>query len=169
MSDSLTAGALARLRELEDRAEIADIVNRYGQGVRTRDVDLICSLFTDDAVIDHGHGTVLQGAEAIRTHFGGPAANSAVGRSVLTFDEQIASTPIMTNTLVSLNGDTAHCESMCLAIHTGMRDDQAVVMVRGTRNIDDLVRTPAGWKIRHRNHPAVWKFELPGEAYGDAE
>jgi len=169
MSDPMTAAALARLQELEDRAEIADIVNRYGQGVRTRDVDLLCSLFTDDAVIDQGHGTVVQGADAIRTHFGGPAANSTIGRSVLTFDEKIASTPVMSNTLVTLNGDTAHCESMCLAIHTGIRDDQAVVMVRGTRNIDDLVRTPTGWKIRNRLHPAVWKFELPGEAYGNGE
>jgi ketosteroid isomerase-like protein len=168
MAETLTSGALSRLRELEDRAEITDIVNRYGQGVRTGDVDLLCSLFTADAVIDHGHGTVVEGAEAIRAHFGG-AAKSAVGRSVLTFDQRIASTPIMTNTLVTIDGDIAHCESMCLAIHAGMRDEQAMVMVRGTRNVDDLVRTRAGWRIRRRVHPALWKFELPGEAYGDAD
>ena len=38
-------------------------------------------------------------------------------------------------------------------------------MVRSTRDVDDLVRTDAGWKTWRRVHPAVWKFEVLGEVY----
>ena len=36
------------------------------------------------------------------------------------------------------------------------------MIVRGTRNVDDLVRTVVGWRIRHRVHATVWSFQIPG-------
>jgi hypothetical protein len=36
------------------------------------------------------------------------------------------------------------------------------MMVRGTRNIEDLVGTTDGWKIRRRVHPAVWASDVQG-------
>jgi hypothetical protein len=121
----------------------------------------VVSCFADDATIDHGHGQVVAGIDRIRQYFSGSAASNA-RRSVLTFDEKLASTPVMSNVLIEVDGDTAHCESMCLAVHVGLRDGEGRVMVRGTRNVDDLVRTPSGWRIRRRVHPAVWAFEVPG-------
>jgi ketosteroid isomerase-like protein len=153
----------ARLRALEDRAGITDVVNRYGEGVRTGDAELVASCFATDATIDHGHGQVVTGIGDIRKYFAGQLESTARS-SVLTFDDKVASTPVMSNVLIELDGDEAHCESMCLAIHVGYRDGQGVVMVRGTRNIDDLVRTEEGWKIRRRSHPAIWAFEVPGSA-----
>jgi ketosteroid isomerase-like protein len=161
MPTGLTGDAAARLQELEDRAEITDLVNRYGNGIRLGDAEQIVSCFADDAVVDHGHGQTVEGREALLAYFG-HQTTSAAARSVLTFDEKVASTPVMSNVLIDLDGDTAHCESMCLAIHTGYQDGQGKVIVRGTRNIDDLVRTADGWKIRRRVHPAVWAFEVPG-------
>ncbi|HWE68824.1 MAG TPA: nuclear transport factor 2 family protein [Acidimicrobiales bacterium] len=151
----------ARLRELEDRAEITDIVSRYGDGVRRGDAASIAACFADDASLDHGHGQSVEGIEAIRQYFGA-VKDSAASKAVMNFDEKAASTPVMSNVLIDLDGDTAHCESMCLAIHAGFRDGEGSIIVRGTRNIDDLVRTPEGWKIRKRLHPAVWSFEVPG-------
>ena len=156
---------LARLKKLEDRAEIEDIVNTYGEGVRTSDHVRIASCFADDAIIDHGLGQTIEGIENIRSYFSG-ALESTARKTVLTFDEKLASTPVMTNVRITLDGDSAHCESICLAIHVGVRTGDTSVMVRGTRNIDDLVRTADGWKIRHRLHPGVWKFEVPGDFLG---
>ena len=161
MPTGLTGDAAARLQELEDRAEITDLINRYGNGIRLGDAEQIVSCFADDAVVDHGHGQAVTGREALLAYFGHQTV-SAAARSVLTFDQKVASTPVMSNVLIDLNGDTAHCESMCLAIHTGYLDGQGKVIVRGTRNIDDLVRTASGWKISRRVHPAVWAFEVPG-------
>jgi ketosteroid isomerase-like protein len=150
-----------RLRELEDRAEITELVNRYGDGVRLRDLDIIASCFAGDAAIDHGPGRSVQGIEAIRAYYG--ASSSAEGtRGVLNLDERLASTPVMSNVVIQLDGDRAHCESMCLAIHAGVRDGEGAIVVRGTRNVDDLVRTPEGWRITRRAHPALWAFEVPG-------
>jgi hypothetical protein len=155
-----------RLQELEDRAEITDIVSRYGNGVRLGDPDLIISCFADDAVLDMGLGEgPISGRGTILEHYRHSAASPAT-RAIQTFDQKVASTPIMTNVLIDLDGDRAHCESMCLAIHTGFKDGEGKVIVRGTRNIDDLVRTPEGWKIQHRVHPAVWAFDVPGTPLG---
>jgi ketosteroid isomerase-like protein len=167
MPAELTADAAARLRELEDRAEITDLVNRYGNGIRLGDVDQIVSCFADDAVVDHGHGQAVAGKEALLAYFDRDTT-SAAARAVLTFDQKVASTPVMSNVLIDLDGDTAHCESMCLAIHTGYKDGEGKVIVRGTRNIDDLIRTADGWKIQRRVHPAVWAFEVPGTPLTDS-
>src|SRR6516225_3932745 len=120
MSAGLSGYDAARLRELEDRAEINDIVNRYGNGVRVGDVEQIVSCFADDAVVDHGHGQMVEGREALFAYFG-DSTRSAAAHSVLTFDQKVASTPVMSNVLIDLDGDTAHCESMCLAIHAGYK------------------------------------------------
>lgn len=148
--------------QLTDRAEISDLINRYGEGVRIRDIEILASCFSDDAVLDYGHIQVV-GADEIRAFFGG-GTGSAPGsnQSVLALDERVASTPIMSNVMIELAGDEAHCESMCLAIHAGFAGGAGSVIVRGTRNIDDLVRTVDGWRIHHRVHTTVWSFQVPG-------
>jgi SnoaL-like domain len=149
--------------QLSDRAEINDLINRYGEGVRVRDIEMVASCFSDDAVLDYGPA-VVTGADAIRAFFGGgTGAGSGNDRSVLALDERVASTPLMSNVMIELNDDDeAHCESMCLAIHAGFAAGEGSVIVRGTRNVDDLVRTAAGWRIRHRIHATVWSFQIPG-------
>jgi hypothetical protein len=148
--------------QLNDRAEINDLVNRYGEGVRVRDIEMLASCFSDDAVLDYGHSQVV-GADDIRAFFaGGTGAAPGSSRSVLALDERVASTPMMSNVMIELDGDEAHCESLCLAIHAGFAAGAGSVIVRGTRNVDDLVRTVAGWRIRHRVHATIWSFQVPG-------
>ena len=149
--------------QLSDRAEINDLINRYGEGVRLRDIDMLASCFSDDAVLDYGP-TEVAGAEAIRAFFssGSSGATSESDRPVHALDERVASTPVMSNVMVELHGDEAHCESMCLAIHAGFAAGAGSVVIRGTRNIDDLVRTVSGWRIRRRVHATVWSLQIPG-------
>ena len=128
--------------------------------VRRGDAASISACFADDATLDHGHGQSVEGIDAIRQYFGA-VKDSAASKAVMNFDEKVASTPVMSNVLIELDGDTAHCESMCLAIHAGFRDGEGSVIVRGTRNIDDLVRTPEGWKIRKRLHPPSGPSRFP--------
>jgi uncharacterized protein (TIGR02246 family) len=163
MERDLSADDAARLCELEDRAAIAAVVNRYGDGVRLDDAAIVASCFADDAVIviDHGPPDVLRGRDEI-LRFYERKRESAAGRAAATFDEFVASTPFISNVTIELDGDAAHCESMCLVIKAGVRDGAGTIVVRGTRNVDDFVRTPAGWKIARRSHPAIWSFEVPG-------
>jgi ketosteroid isomerase-like protein len=156
----MSADMLRRLQLLEDRAEITDVVNRYADAYRLRDADLLASCFTVDARIELGHDRVVVGQEEIvRSYFGGNGRRPSAG----VLDERLQSTPLMANVTITLAGDAARCESMCLAIHTGHRDGAGRVVVRGTRNIDQLVRTPDGWRIAHRVHPAMWQFVADGD------
>jgi ketosteroid isomerase-like protein len=149
----------ARLRRLEDEAEIRHVVDRYSDGVRLRSPDLVLSCFTDDAVLDYGTLGTMSGNEAIRAFF--TNAMQPGGRT--PGDERRVSTPVMTNVVIEWKGDDeAHCESLCLAIHGDVRAGEEMVRVSGTRNLDDFVKTAQGWRIRRRVHTTEWRFETAG-------
>jgi ketosteroid isomerase-like protein len=148
----------ARLRRLEDRSEIADLMSRYAEGVRLGSAEEMAACFTDDAAIEYGSGAVERGRDQIAAYF---AAMLEPAASPLAFDERLASSPLVSNVVVELDGDSAHCGSTVLALHAGARDGRAFVVARGTRNEDELVRTAAGWRIRRRVHTSSWQFEVP--------
>jgi hypothetical protein len=155
----------AARRDLADRFEITDVINRYAVGVKTGDSKLLASLFSADAHLDYGFAQV--DGEDVEKYFAGTLESvESRPQSVVALDHKVVSTPIMSNVLIDLHGDTAHVESMCLAIHAGTRDDAGVVIVRGTQNVDDFVRTDQGWKIRRREHIHLWTYEAPGSAGG---
>jgi hypothetical protein len=149
------------IRELRDRAEIAEVLNRYADGMRLADVDTLVSCFTEDAHLDYGH-VKMQGAAEIRAYFARLSAPPASTSGPRMFDSGRVSTPVMTNVAIEMRGSEAHCESMCLAIHAGYQDGDGKVVVRGTRNIDEFAHTAEGWQIRDRRHEALWSFEVAG-------
>jgi ketosteroid isomerase-like protein len=151
---------LRRLQALEDRAAITDVLHRYAHGYRLRDPAIIASCFTDDAIIELGPGRILTGREQILRTYG---SEDKARPSSSVFDQRLLSTPLIANVMIEVDGDRAHCESMCLAIHTGRRGDGSAVLVRGTLNIDDLARCADGWRIAHRRHPALWQFTAAGD------
>ena len=148
--------------ELKDRSEIADVLNRYADGMRVCDMDRLVSCFTDDPFLDYGDVT-LRGVDEVRQYFSRITSPPVldVGNPKM-FDSRRVSTPVVTNVVIVLNGSEAHCESMCLAIHAGHRDGDGKVVIRGTRNIDEFVRTAIGWKIHARRHETLWSFEVSG-------
>lgn len=152
----------ARLQELCDRAEITDVIHRYGRGMATADPALIASCFTDDAIVDMEYTVMKGGAEILRFYSGRLSESKDVPPSPVALTNKI-STPVMANIEIELKGDTAHCESTCLAIHAGERDGKGLVVVRGTQNSDDFVYAESGWKIRRRTHSSKWASESPGK------
>lgn len=153
------------IRVISDRLEIEDIVNRYVRGLAANDADSVASCFAADAYLDLGY-VKLQGQAAIREFY---AARSRPGTRIagspIQFDRRV-STPFNANIAIELDGDEAKCESDCLAIHAGQRDSKEIVLMRATHNSDRFVRTPGGWKIRHRVHTTQWAAEQPGVATG---
>lgn len=147
------------VQQLHDRIEISDVLNRYADGIYCSDLEKLMSCFADDSFLDYGHST-MRGVQEIRRFFSSITERHARG-------EQRLSTPVITNVTITLDGSEAHCESMCLAIHIFYGDDTKVT-VRGTRNIDDFIRTASGWKIRERRHEQLWSFETPGTYLGSS-
>lgn len=146
----MTAGDLGRLL---DEAGIRDVVARYAHHVDARSIAGILECFTDDARFESADGSVgTYGRESIRkffeTAFSGPRLTPPA-----------ASTHLMANTLIDLDGDIAHAETQAVALLASRAEG---LVTRGLRYSDDLVRTPAGWRIVRRVHTCIWEEAAPG-------
>ena len=156
-----SGGSSAALIELIDLSDIFGVIYTFEEGVRCESIDLIASVFSDDASLDYP-GVEVAGIDAVRAYYEktfDPASPSR--RTVHTFDAKGTMTPFLGNPLVAIDGDRAHCESMTLAIHSGIRDGQGRVVMRAVTDSDDLVRTGVGWRISHRKHVIIWGFDVP--------
>ena len=151
MASDRTDDVSGRLRRLEDRNEIAELMYRYAEGVRAGSAEAMAACFSDDASIDYGQD-VRRGRLEILGYFSQQLESLA--------HDRLASTPVVGNLTIDLDGDGARCESTVLAIHALRREGRDIVIVRGTRNDDDVVRTDEGWRIRRRVHSTLGEFEV---------
>ncbi|MGE0386158.1 MAG: nuclear transport factor 2 family protein [Gammaproteobacteria bacterium] len=142
------------MRALSDESEIRDLLYRYARGVDFRDPELMYGCFADDARIDLLGIAVFEGVQAFR------AFRPAPGQ-VLDLESIDASTHLMGNILVRIDGDDAHAETSAVAYLYGPRAGARVVLVRGLQYSDDLRRTDAGWRISARVQRVHWMFEAP--------
>jgi len=139
-----------RLRRLEDREAIAELMSRYAEAVRLGSAEAMADCFSEDASIEYG-ADVKRGKRELLGYFSQQLESLA--------EDRLASTPLIGNLTIDLDGDAARCESTVLAIHARRPEGRGVVVVRGTRNDDDVVRTDEGWRIRSRVHSTLWQFE----------
>jgi ketosteroid isomerase-like protein len=143
---------------LRDRAVLTDVISRYAHAVDNRDVPGIVACFTADAHIEFGGGAdVAAGRQAIARFF-----EDALFRPMMGANG--ASTHLMTDVLVSVDGDTAHVETQAVAYLAAEGRD--TVIVRGLRYSDDCIRDGEGWLIDRRMHRAIWQYEAPGGLVG---
>jgi hypothetical protein len=124
------------LRRLSDIAEITHVVNRIGplgdQGLWEEQR----SLFTDEITIDFGSvkpPSTISTADNIKW-----AKKAYIG---------IMTHHMITNTYVSLDGDSAHVSAQGLARHYRTADANFWNIYQ--RYEFDLIRTSVGWKISH--------------------
>jgi uncharacterized protein (TIGR02246 family) len=103
----------ARLRRVEDRQEIQDLVLRYGFLVDDKDVDAVAELFAPDARLVTKRGAVKgDGREAIRAYFAqrlallGPTNHFTHG-TIVTFgnDPEVATGLTGSHAEIWVNGD----------------------------------------------------------------
>src|SRR5438105_1318778 len=60
---------MVRVRRLEDRAEITELIARYGIAVDDRDVDAVAELYAIDAAFEGNRSGDSVGIDAIREYF----------------------------------------------------------------------------------------------------
>jgi hypothetical protein len=133
-------GIEARLRLVEDRQAIHDVIVRYCRGVDRSDPDLVLSAFHDDAIDNH-FGVVLPFREAIGTL---QAARSGSPPSKTTSMHNIC------NVLIELDGDIARCESYVIVIVRIPQDGGAIDWMHAGRYVDRFERRNGVWRIAHR-------------------
>lgn len=139
-----------RIRVLEDRAELRELVARYGFAVDDRDIETLESLFTPDAVFRSRDGVMnARGRAAIMKQFHGrfaqlKATNHIAHDQVLEFGSE----PDQANGLVS-----SHAEVW--------RNGQA--LIAALRYRDTYLRHEGSWRFAARE--LSFLYYLPVDEY----
>lgn len=124
-----------------DKAEIAEVLMRYATGIDQRDWDLFRTCFTDDVVAAYDAVATWNGVDAITGFM--DAAHADMGHTLHRLG----------NLVIEVEGDTATARAYVdvILMTTGGQEGLNCVGVYD----DDLVRTPAGWRIRRRHFTMV--------------
>jgi hypothetical protein len=127
------------VQQLSDRLEIDDLLTRYATTLDAKDWAGWADCFTPDAHIDY-------------TAAGGITGTLAEVQAWLA--PVMAGFPmtqhLVTNTVVSIDGDRATCRSALLNPMGVPDGDDMMLWIEGGYYRDRLVRTAAGWRIAER-------------------
>jgi hypothetical protein len=142
-----------RLRAVEDRLEILNLIASHPPSADTAAQAYIQSIFTEDAVLDLGGGKQATGNKPISEIVTRPEHGQAVAGGLAHF----AGLPH-----IALNGDRATVTSYLQILAPHPTADDIAVPGHGTSrgfrvhrvgaNRWELVRTPQGWKIKRRTY-----------------
>ena len=136
--------AAIALRELQDKAEIAEVCVRYAYALDRKDWASVAACFVEPATFSHPGGTV-EGAEAI------------VARAEAALGHLDASQHLIGSITVEVVGDTA--TSLCYFHGQHVREGTPggdLYTIAGSY-ADRLVRTPEGWRIAERVQTYHWR------------
>jgi 3-phenylpropionate/cinnamic acid dioxygenase small subunit len=127
------------MQEMSDRMEIEQLLIRYCHAVDQRDWDAYRAVYTADAVIDDvGAGP-------------GNSVDDMVEFLSRALERVVLIQHAVSTSLVELDGDTAHARTVChcpVVLDRGSGETQ--MFFQGLWYVDDLVRTPDGWRISKR-------------------
>jgi 3-phenylpropionate/cinnamic acid dioxygenase small subunit len=129
---------------IEDRVAIVDVTFAYAWALDMKQWDELTDVFLPDATAELS-SPMLHGVEAIQQRVA----------SALTLLD--ASQHLISNHQVEVDGDTARCRCQLSAQHVRRGVEGGETFIVGGRYEDDLVRTPAGWRIRHRKLTIEWR------------
>jgi hypothetical protein len=134
-----------RVDRLLDRDDVAACLLRYTRGVDRHDSELMESAFTPNAHLDYA------------AFVGGPAE---LARWLNEVHEQFyrAHLHYSTNFTIEIDHDIAHAESYFFACL--WRKDESGADVASGRYVDQLERTPDGWRIARRLTVLEWSASL---------
>jgi hypothetical protein len=141
-----------RIRAVEDRLEIYDLIASHPPSADTGGKDHIAASWVDDGVFDRGENlSSPRGRDAISDQVLSPEHQAAIARGLAHF----TGLPH-----VAIDGDTATVTSYLQILVPQTQGDPVDVPNHGssrgfrvhrlTANRWELVRTREGWKIKHR-------------------
>lgn len=135
-----------RLQQLQDRAEIEELITRYATALDTLDADAYANVFTEDAEFDVT-GTLYKGRAAIRSIVTNLQESRA--RSEASGTPPPALYHVMSNTSIEiLSAEEARHSSYAQTVRAD-EDGRFVVGFMG-RYDDVIVKRDGRWQIRSR-------------------
>lgn len=126
-------------QEISDRLEIEQLLVRYCYAIDDRDWDAYRAVYTEDAVIDD----VSAGP--------GNSVDEMVGFLSGALERVKLIQHAISTTAIELDGDTASARTVChCPVVLDRGDGETEMFFQGLWYLDDLARTPEGWKISKR-------------------
>jgi 3-phenylpropionate/cinnamic acid dioxygenase small subunit len=128
---------------LADREAVRDLVHRYAVAVDRKDWPAVRACFTAAATCDYAwfRGDL----DTVMGH---------IERGLAQFQTTMH---LVGTHVAEITGDTATAETYAVCHHRLARAEGTADRVVGMRYLDGLVRTPAGWRIRHRDVVVDWQ------------
>lgn len=139
--------------DLADRAAITDTVTRFGWCLDRRDWDGLKSLFTDVVRTDY---TALWGGEPQEASVDELLATDRQGSWRRTMDGLDATQHLITNILVTVDGDTATATANVVGVHRLPNPHGGPLWTVGGTYEFALTRTADGWRIRAITQGITW-------------
>lgn len=144
-----------RLQLLLDRSEIERVVFDYATGLDTKDWDLWRAIFTEEVQVKFRPAADAEFTGLGQEWVSMTADEWVEGRRVL-FTGLATTQHQMSNPRITISGDTATCVMYMQAIHF-MPGEPGIEYTLGGYYVDDLVRTPQGWKLARVNLNVTWE------------
>jgi quinol monooxygenase YgiN len=137
------------LTQLLERQEVVDLTVRYCWAIDHRRFDDLSDVFAPDATADYGSIGVLRGPQAIA---------AACAAALAPYDR---TQHTVTNHQMVFEGDRGTNRCYFRAQHTRAGADGDVNYVVAGSYLDDIVRTPGGWRIAARVLRVTWRTGTP--------
>lgn len=154
----------SRVRELEDRQEIYQLLSAYGPLVDSGDADATSHLWIDEGVYDWGGGPKpANGAEVAKEGWAGAAYSRDEIASMVRGDGHRSiieggAGHVIGLPHVLLSGDTAVATGYARLYRW---DGAGFAVARVSANRWELVRTAEGWRVAHRTNRVLDGGEEP--------
>jgi SnoaL-like domain len=131
----------ARLKLVEDRQAIHDVIVRYCRGVDRSDPGLVLAAFHDDAIDNH-FGAVLPFREAIGTLKAARGGENSPSKTTSMHN--------ICNILIEVAGDFAQCETYVIVMVRIPQEGGAIDWMHAGRYVDRFERRMGEWRIAYR-------------------
>jgi hypothetical protein len=139
---------------VNDHQAICEVRYRYALGLDTRDWELYRSIFVDEVEIDFSS---FSGESGGTMRAGPMRADDWVATCRVFFTGLDASQHVMTNPMVTVDGDRAHCRMYMTADHYFANDQGGDRFVIGGYYDDRLVRTDGAWLLEAVKLTMFWQ------------
>ncbi|MFK8024163.1 MAG: nuclear transport factor 2 family protein [Ilumatobacter sp.] len=134
----------AALQRLLDERDIVAVALHYCRALDTKDWPALRDVFLPDATALLGRMPLLNGADAI------------IDRIRIALEQLDDSQHLVGNHEVVVDGDTATHRCYLQAQHVRAVPDGSPNYIIAGRYEDEMERTDAGWRIRHRTLTTMW-------------
>ncbi len=144
-------------QELVDYIAIKRILDLYMSALDRQDLTDMSVCFTDDADL-HYHADLEDESKGDRRI----GSQSFAGPPFERLAKLASTNHTLSNSVIKIDGNRATADSRGFTYL--LNSEKGEVSMRAVRYLDDLVRTPNGWRIARRRHIPQIQFEVPASA-----